>query len=151
MDAAAGVYVDSAGILRIYSAYHWRSDNIIRFNEYRPVPDFLAAQIVDIENAWIDLYEHDHFRGRCLSLAGRNYADFSNYSRIFVHGATFNDQVSSARFQIPAGCSYRLFEHRNFEGRVFDLDGTGTINEIRDFKALDFGDAVSSSRYEKVV
>lgn len=147
MDGAAGIYVDPAGFLRVYSAYHWRSDSIIKFNEYRPVPDAVKPKITDTREAWVDLYEHDNFSGRCLSLRGKKFTSFRNYSRISVHGGAFNDKVSSARFQLPPGEVYRLFEHRNFEGSHFDLQGTGAIAEIRNFHTLNFGDRVSSSRF----
>ncbi len=147
MDAAAGVYVDADGVLRVYSAYHWRSDGVIRFNEYRPVPDFVRTQIANVNDAWIDLYEHHDFSGRCLSFVGTDHVDFANYSRISVHGATFDDRVSSARFQLPAGRTYRLFEDRDYRGQHIDLIGNGGVKEINDFKTLDFGDKVSSSRY----
>ena len=98
---------------------------------------------------------HDNFRGRALCIIGDNERDtkFSDYRRIYVEGSHLNDRISSARFQIPEGDTYRLFEHRDFKGRTYPLEGTGNVVEIPDFKeeqdegGKHFGDRFSSSKY----
>ncbi len=154
-DAAAGIYIDPNGILRLYATYHWASDNIIRFNEYRPRPDIFSEEIHEPHESWIDLYEHNTFQGRCLSLRGNKDVKLRDYRRINVEGHPFNDLISSVRFQLPRGKVYRLYEHRNFNGQFVDLVGTGRVVEIPDFKQfpasngemINFGDRVSSSDF----
>ncbi len=69
----------------------------------------------------------------------------------------FKNKVSSARYQIPAGKSYRLYKDKDFkdgqEGVDFlDLNGTGVIAKISDFKRAphNFGDKVSSSQFVSI-
>lgn len=155
MDSAAGVYLDSSGVINVYSSFHWRSDSLIAFNEYKSGVIATPETISDIKDAWVDLYEHDNFRGRTLRIIGDDERDtkFSDYRRIYVEGSHFNDKISSARFQIPEGVTYRLFEHRDFNGRTYPLEGTGNVVEIPDFKkeqdenGKHFGDRFSSSKY----
>jgi hypothetical protein len=66
-----------------------------------------------------------------------------------VEGASFNDAVSSARWQIPDGRVYRLYAARGYDEaeRVLDLEGNGRVREIADFKSRSFNDRVSSSRW----
>ncbi len=147
LDAAAGVFIDPSGIINVYSAFHWSQSGLIKFNEYWSVPDRNDKTISKISNAWVDLYEHNNFNGRSLSLFGRKDAKIQNYSNILVEGSSFNDKVSSARFLIPDGYKYRLFNDKNFHGRYLDLTGTGKVEEVGDFKNINFGDKVSSSQY----
>lgn len=148
MDAAAGIYVDSSGILNIFSAPHWRSGNIIKFNSFRSDPDYDDPPITTIEQAWIDLYDGDNFDARCLSLLGRTISDIRDYESIYVESDfSFNDEASSARFQIPVGYIYRLYEDKNYKGDYKDLKGTGKIETVTDFKVLLFDNKISSSRF----
>jgi hypothetical protein len=148
MAAAAGIHTDPSGVLRIYCAFHWHNKGVIKFNEFRPAPDSSGPEITSIAEAWIDLYEKDRFRGQTMSLRGNEDAHtrFEDYRRIFVEDLAFHNRVSSARFQIPAGFTYRLFKNRDFQGESYDLRGTGRVEEIRSFEER-FNDEVESSCY----
>ena len=66
-----------------------------------------------------------------------------------MQGSGFEDKVSSVRFQLPKGVDYVLYRHRRFEGDSLVLHGTGFVEEIKNLhRDYDFGDEVSSSRYE---
>lgn len=150
-DAAAGFHVDDTGRLLLYSAYHWRFDGTLLIAEFRETVPADAAPVTQAQDAWIDLFEHPEYNGRRLTLLGTKDDSLRDYDHIAVQGGTFNDLVSSARWQIPEGRTYRLFADAHFqEGSGFlDLVGDGTVREIEDFRTLrpKFNDRVSSSRY----
>jgi hypothetical protein len=158
MDAGAGIYIDAAGALHLYSCYHWRQDNIIRFLEFRAKPPATLPPVTSRDEAWIDMFEHADFGGHCLSLSGGTKVGthIDDYRSVHVEGNDFNDQVSSLRFQIPIGHTYELFEHRDYGGNILPLRGEGHVVEYRDIHTLpnvphlanlQFGDRVSSSRW----
>lgn len=153
MDAAGGTVVATDGTLCIYSGFHWRRGREIRFVEFRPDRRRSEPEIESIDEAWIDLYEHKAFRGRRLSILGRQDEAIRNYKKISVEGKDFGDKVSSVRYQIPAGHTYRLFRDADFKPSKrrpnhLDLVGTGRVDEIEDLEvAEDFDEEVSSSRY----
>jgi len=158
MGAGAGVHVDAGGALHLYSCYHWRQDNIIRFLEFRAKPQATLPPITTRDEAWIDIYEEKNYEGHCLSLAGGTKAGthLDDYRAVHVEGNDFNDQASSIRFQIPAGHTYELFEHRDYGGNILPLRGEGHVVEYPDLHdlaavphlaTLAFGDRVSSSRW----
>jgi hypothetical protein len=147
--AAGGLHVDARGRLQLYSAYHWRYDGTLFFTEFPEEPPRNAPLIGAFTEAWIDLFDHTDFQGRRLRVRGRTGADHRDYGRIAVEGRSFDDAVSSARWQLPEGGVYRLYAapgYREDEG-VLDLEGTGRVEEIRSFKARRFNDRVSSSRW----
>jgi hypothetical protein len=155
MDAAAGIYIDKFETLNIYSSYHWRSNGIIRFNEYRTPPEN-RPPITQRRDSWIDLYERGGFKGRCLSLVGTRDANIPDYSRIRVQGGAFDNVVSSIRFQIPTGHTYELYELSHYNRyqparKVLKLEGSGVIQEIPSLRNWDkpkgFNDKASSSRF----
>ncbi len=151
-DAGAGLHIDSSGSLHLYSCYHWRVDNTIRISEFA---SHKPGTVHDIKDAWIELYEHDEFRGKRLNLYGDRTASISDYSKIFVAGGDFDDTISSAKFHIPKGYSYRLYRDANYKEEkqwkkaFVDLKGTGSVVSVPDLKdkPYRFGDRVSSSRY----
>jgi hypothetical protein len=150
MAAGGGVYVSSAGLLCVYGAYHWRLSSLFRMCEYRSELPSLPSP----DHCWLDLFEHDRFRGRRLSVVGTSRASIADYETINVQGDAFNDKVSSARWHLPTGSTYRLFRERNFrlsgnQRDFIDLAGTGKVEEIRDFSEhkASFGDCVSSSKF----
>ncbi len=150
-DAAAGFHVDEYGELILYSAYHWRYDGAILLSEFRETRPTDAPPITLVQDGWIDLFEHSKFAGRRLTILGTKDENIADYGRISVQGSTFDDIVSSARWQIPEGYVYRLYADARYgEDRGFlDLEGDGRVHEIANFKALrpGFNDRVSSSRY----
>jgi hypothetical protein len=150
MDGAAGVYVDSDGALHIYAAWHWRSDNLLRFNEYRSVPGRHTPAITGIKDAWIDLFEHRGYSGRRLSIIGWKGHAIRHFGEVSVQGSAFENKVSSVRFQIPPGYNYALYDGRKYTGDILYLCGTGYVEEIRDLgRGYGFRDKVSSARYER--
>jgi hypothetical protein len=150
MAAGGGVYVDPTGLMSVYGAYHWRLSGFFRLSEYRSE----LSRLPDDQHAWVDLFEHDGFKGRRLSIVGTQPAGIADYTQINVQGDNFDDSVSSARWQLPAGRTYRVFRERNFRlsgnHRDFiDLVGNGKIEELGNFaeRKTTFGDCVSSSRF----
>ncbi len=150
---AGGIYVDPVSGLSLYSGVHWRSDDMIRFSEFRAELD--PQSVIDKpENAWISLYEDREFGGRRLSVLGSRESSFPDYGKLFVQGGGFDNKASSVKFQIPQGLTYRLYRDRSFSGDrpnedFIDLTGTGSIQAIVDFKA-DFPNLenkISSSQY----
>ncbi len=154
LDAAGGIYVDSNGRLNLYAGYHWRVDHMIRLTEFSSEPDRNAPKIEKIADARIDLFEHERFRGRRLSVIGKTGARLPDYGKLFVEGSGFDDRVSSVRYQIPRGHKYRLYKDKAFAGRksgtdYIDLVGSGAVEEIANLKHKphSFGDKISSSQY----
>lgn len=150
MAAGGGVYVSPSGTLCVYGAYHYRLASLFRMCEYRSE----LATLPDPAHCWVDLFEHDRFRGRRLSVIGMADASIPRYDEINVQGEGLDEKVSSARWQLPAGTTYRLFRARDFQlngsNRDFiDLVGTGAVEEIENFAdhKASFGDCVSSSRF----
>lgn len=150
MDAGAGTWIDPTGELHVYSCYHWRQDRLIRFSEFRAQPVADAAPITEPSKSWIDLYEHKAFGGHCLALVGLAGNNFAQYEHLHVEGSHFNEKVSSIRYQIPPGHTYRLFKEPGYTGSVLDLVGTGAVVEIEDLGAHAAplrGDQASSSKW----
>ncbi len=155
MDGAAGLHVTRSGELVIYSTFHWRMDGVVRFTEFREETPSNAVAVATPGEGWVDLFEHTRFAGRRLSLIGEHDSTIPHYGKISVQGAAFDDLISSARWQLPKGTEYVMYEHRDYEGRRLTLRGTGRVEEIRNLgrakigsRTLDFNDRVSSSRYE---
>jgi len=154
MDGAAGVHVTDAGQLVVYATYHWRSGGIIRLTEFREETPNTAPEVTDPRHGWIDLFEHRQFAGRRLSLLGGRGGRIPHYGKITVQGSTFENLVSSARWQLPRGTSYVLYRKRDFASPKLVLTGTGKVEAIPDLSraprgggTTDFKDAVSSSRF----
>ena len=145
LDAAAGVYLDPDGQIYVYSTEH---DNdgpggSIKMEEFRPVPH---AECTSIHDAWIDLHTDNNFGGRSLMIdyVDRNRRDYSDYD----HADDFGDAPSSARFCLPVGVTYRLWQHHGFDGDHRDLVGSGTFDTtLNDFHDLSFDDETSSSEW----
>ncbi len=151
-DGGAGVHIDDNGSLHLYSCFHWRVDNTIRLSEFA---SHRPGVIHDLKDAWVELYEHDEFRGKRLNRYGDRNGNIPDYSKIFVAGGDFDDSISSVRFQIPKGHAYRLYRDANYKEEkrwkkaFVDLKGTGSVVSVPDLKDKPYrvGDRVSSSRY----
>jgi hypothetical protein len=130
LDAAGGPYIDSQGRLLFYATEH---DNdgpagSVKMMEFRPTsrdPGAAGQGPCTRENAWVELYENTNFTGRSLFIelidrAARNYNDFGA-------AASFHDQARSARWCMPQGTRYRLWQHSNRSGTPQDLMGTGSL------------------------
>jgi hypothetical protein len=160
LDAAGGIYLardwkgpepEPEGRIFLYGAYHWRVSRCVRFIEFCGDHPASAPVITDIEDGWVDLYEHPDFRGQRLTIAGTADAEIPDYGAIQVQDCGFSDRVSSVRYQLPAGTTYRLYRDDKFHpqrGSV-GLVGDGLVHEIRDLNAeLGFDNAASSSKYD---
>lgn len=108
---------------------------------YRPVTVTAPA------DGWIELYDDAEFRDRRLTIRGTRDGKKADYGKERVEGKPFKKKVSSVRWQIPEGRTYRLYAEVNFEGPTLDLQGDGRLNEITDLRDEDFGDKVASSQY----
>ena len=147
-----GAHVSADGSLAYYAGYHWRVEDTIRLSEFRGRAP--AAGITRMDDAWIELFEHHQFLGRRLTLLGLQDTSIPNYKNISVQGAGFNDAVSSIRYQLPPGATYRLYQDRDYPeaGPFIDLAGDGAVHEIPELRDApwSFADRVSSSRYVEV-
>lgn len=142
--AAAGVYVNDAGVMSLYAGYHHRLDRTLRLSEFSGRP---TGAISSMQDAWIELYEVEDFRGKRLTINGTRDASLRDYRAIFVEGGDFDEEVSSARFQLPHGATYRLYSAPDFAGPSLDLVGDGTIQNRRDLGAAGIGNRILSSKY----
>ena len=121
----------------------------MRFIEFREELRGHTPEITSTNDAWIDLYENDGYKGRRLSIIGRRPASIPHFGNISVQGSGFEDKISSVRFQLPRGVDYALYRHRRYEGEALVLHGTGFVEEIKNLhRDYGFGDKVSSARYE---
>jgi hypothetical protein len=108
---------------------------------------FSPVTINQLSQAWVELFGDNTFKDRRLTISGTS-GGISNYKDITVEGQRgFGDKVSSARYLIPAGYVYRLYEHDSYKGKTLDLIGTGRVEEITDFNSQGFNDKVSSSTF----
>ncbi|MGD9850889.1 MAG: hypothetical protein AB7T38_06465 [Nitrospirales bacterium] len=108
---------------------------------------YSPATITQLNQAWVELFDDNTFKDRRLTVDGSS-TGIGNYKNITVEGQRgFGDKVSSARYMIPSGYVYRLYEHDSYKGKTLDLVGTGRIEEIADFNSRGFNDKVSSSKF----
>ena len=94
----------------------------------------------------MELFEHNTFNGRSLMIdyVDRMLENESNYDSF----EGFEDKTSSAKWCIPAGWRYRLWENKNPCGGSYrDLVGNGAVQMNSDFKNISFGDKVSCSQW----
>jgi len=155
LDAAGGVYVDPEGQLYIYGTEHDNDGPLdgvfpcsgsacsVKLEEFRPVPHADCSRISD---AWVELYDDHGFGDRSLMIdyVDRFREDYSNYDR----AEGFEDKTSSARWCLPPGVTYRLWEDKEpCSGDPLDLVGSGALEEIADFDDVGFGDKASCSEW----
>ncbi len=108
---------------------------------------FSQETITRLNQAWVELFDDHTFKDRRLKVRGPS-GSINNYNNVTVEGNRgFGDKVSSARYQIPRGHTYRLYEHDSYKGKTLDLVGTGRIEEISNFHGRRFNDKVSSSKF----
>lgn len=146
MNGASGAYVDD-GELVVYSGAQYRNKHgDLRFVEFRsPVPT-TAPNVSSKEQAWVEVFEETHFKGRFFSLdAGSPDARISDYRKVFVQREKFDDTVASVRYQLPTGLKYVLYENRKFGKPLLELAGTGQVEELPDLISRGKGGQVSSS------
>ena len=106
-------------------------------------PRAAVTQSELIDDAWVELYEHNGLKGRSIMLdyrdrALRDYDDFSNVEE-------FNDRASSVLFLIPSGYRLRLFMERARDGAFLDLVGNGQVQRIDNFSQFVLSDGLSAN------
>jgi hypothetical protein len=105
------------------------------------------AEITNITEAWLELYDDKAFADRRLTIRYPN--EVANMKDVTSDDGKegFNDKASSAKWQIPTGWQAVLFDDTNFKDGRFILVGTGRVEENPDFGA--FSDKCSSLRWEQ--
>jgi hypothetical protein len=79
-----------------------------------------------------------------IDYVDRFLEDYSNYDR----AEGFEDKTSSARWCLPDGVTYRLWEDKEpCSGDFLDLVGTGDLEEFENFDNFGFGDDASCSEW----
>jgi len=142
--AAGGAYVAANGALTLYTGYHWRLAGTLHFAEFTGRP---IGPVTQTGDGWVELYEVEQYRGKRLGMNGTVETDLRDYRSIYVEGGDFDEEVCSARFQLPTGAVYRLYSEPGYTGKTLDLVGTGNLQLVPDFTAAGFGTRVMSSRY----
>ncbi len=149
--AGGGIHIDRADSrLFVYGAFHWRISKQIRFGELAEDLAANAPGITQLSDGWVDLFDEVGFKGRRLSIYGAFDSEITNYGKIRVRDKSFGDRVSSVRFQLPVGETYRLFTREGFRSETntapFDLAGTGDVVQHADLDAWE-DDEVESSKF----
>ncbi|HNN94396.1 MAG TPA: hypothetical protein PKI03_19095 [Pseudomonadota bacterium] len=152
--AAAGVYVAPDQGLYLYAVEHDNdgpqfssgptggSFGSVKMEEFRPNPHRRSCP--NLYDAWVELFDDSDLQDRSLMI------DFIDHPREneanYDQFEDFEDRASSARWCIPSGYVYRLYEHKNpCRGRYVDLPGTGAVQTVRWFGDFGFNDKVSCS------
>lgn len=152
LDAAGGVYVTPTGGLLLYGTERNNDgqNGSVKAEEFRPAPHRPSCE--NISDSWVELYDDTGFdgdRGVMIDYHDRRLRNYENYD--LVEG--FEDKASAARWCLPSGRRYRLYQHkRPCRGRTIDLIGTDTPASDREFGdgsgvVRRFNDAVSCSRW----
>lgn len=103
--------------------------------------------ITDIDKAWVRLYENKDLKDRVLTIKhGTDYATL-DAAHSDDGKKEFDNQASSAQFQIPEGWKLVLYDHHDHKGRTYELKGTGKVVELP--KLDGFDDNASSVRWER--
>ncbi len=134
LQAAAGAYVGPDNKLYFYATEHGHATDPLDFVEMIEFsPQEPRSQANAIEEAWVELYEHDDYDGRSIILdyVDRDLRDYDNFDRI----EQYDNIASSVIYAIPIGSTLRLYEHDNGGGGYFDLVGTGRATRIADLGA----------------
>jgi WD40 repeat protein len=122
---------------------------MIRFAEFSPLPPTEGTFVSALQDAWVELYDDQSFTGRVLRIVGDRAATIPDYGQLRVQGDVgFNDNVAAARYQIPPGEVYRLYEDRDWSGEYVDLIGTGGEEQLVLERPL--SENVSSSLFARV-
>ncbi|MGH7492887.1 MAG: hypothetical protein ACREOO_10890, partial [bacterium] len=108
--AGGGLYIDPGSQVYIYGVEH---DNdgpagSVKVEEFRASRPTTATRI---EEGWVELYEDFDFEGRSVMIDFpdrqlENYADFDRVER-------FDETASSAKWSIPAGWRFRLYDQKS--------------------------------------
>ncbi len=112
LDAMGGAYVTPSGGLLLYGGEHYSSGpgDTVQFEEFRPAPH--RATCASMDDAWVELYDdtdYDGDRGVMIDYRDRARRDYTNYDRV----EKFEDKASAARWCLPAGARFRMYEDKN--------------------------------------
>ena len=112
-------------------------------------PVVVAPLVINaIEDAVIELYELENYKGRSLKLYGDQFSTIENLSKIDVESMKFNDVISSAKIHIPEGYKFTLYEKRKFKGEELKFVGSG---KLLSFPTLgNLHDQVTSTKLERI-
>ena len=127
MGGATGAYVNRQGHVSVYCAHHWKTKKTIKLAEFDRQLNTDRRSISSIKSACCELFEHDYFGGRCLKLYSDAVQEIPTFKNIKVQGRSFNDKVSSVRFQLPKTYKLVLFEHEYFKGKRTTFLGKGHV------------------------
>jgi hypothetical protein len=143
-DAAAGIYVDYQGNLNLLSTEHWNygPGDSIKMAQFRSQN---SDSCYSNEEAWVELFEHDNFRGRSLLI---DYTDrnFENYEN-FKMAEDFEDKVSSVRWCLPPELTFTLYIDKNPCRGMFRLTGDEYVQEIPNLHDDGYGDRFSCAKF----
>lgn len=155
MDAGSCAYVDSNQQLIVYSVYHFlapirgakiTAPLVLKCLEFRTTR--FGAPIVNIEDAWLDLYEEPGLVGRRLALLGPFESAIEDTSRVTSDDRVF-DVTSSIRYQLPDDRAFVLYPEKGFLGAPpLVLVGNGDVKEV-DVIASGFGGKFQSCRFQR--
>ncbi len=106
------------------------------------------AEITDINQAWVELYDDKAYRDRKLTIRHPNVVTNFNHETSDNGEKGFGDKASSAKWQIPKGWQGVLFDDADHKDSRFALVGTGRVEENPDLGS--FSDKTSSFRWEKI-
>lgn len=145
--AAVGTYVNSRGVLSMYSAHHWRRAGTVRFAEFYPLLDSAKKKIKKLRDGQIELYEHKHYQGDALRLFGSDFIKYPDLKEIYVRGSNFGDKISSLRMQLPLGYQLELYANEKYRGKKMTFKGSGVVMTLPDLGK--FNDHCSSLKVVK--
>jgi hypothetical protein len=106
------------------------------------------AEITDITQAWVELYDDTGFRDRRLTARFPRRIDNMDKETSDDGKRGFGDKASSAKWFIPSGWQCVLYDDRNQKDSRFPLVGTGRVAENADLGS--FSDKCSSLRWEQM-
>jgi hypothetical protein len=153
MDAGSCAYVDNNQQLIVYSVYHFMApiraglttgDLAVKCLEFRSTS--FGEPILDLEDAWVELYEHPGLEGRRLTLLGHSECSIEDTRHAFVGGHPFTG-VMSTRYQVPDGHALVLFTQAHHGGSTpLVITGTGLVEQL-DIIAQGYGGLLGSCQF----
>ena len=101
---------------------------------------------MDINDAYVKLYDDKNFEDRCLTI--KYPTNISNMHDVSSDDGKegFNDKVSSVKFWIPVGHKFTLYDDHDYKDSPYPLNGTGQVVEIPDLGS--FNDKCSSGKWD---
>lgn len=107
-----------------------------------------VAFITNIDDAVVELFELENYKGRSLKLYGNQFSSIDNLSKIDVESMDFNDVISSAKIFIPADYEFSMYEKKKHKGEMVKFTGNGKMLEFPNLGGLD--DKVTSTLLRKL-